>query len=285
MMQEEIGALLERYAAAKNRHDIDSIIDLCREDAYYENVATGQPIHGKERLREFYTALFEGLPDYYGDFDGVAYGDNTSVSWGRFGGTSSGQINGIPVEKGRKIEIPVVFICQWREGKLLSDRGYFDLVTFLDQAGLGPGAISQQTSEVESDGSDPEAFVAGLKRVWAGELDLVPELIAPEASMKWPGLPAVRGSEYPQFLRAMAGLIPDLTLKVMESASVNDALFISWKATGTIGEECLEWAGIDRFRLRDGQAVEGLIAFDPGPLRAAMERAGISVTPQTPADA
>jgi hypothetical protein len=43
-------------------------------------------------------------------------------------------------------------------------------------------------------------------------------------------------------------------------------VFISWRARGTVGDESLEWTGIDRFRLRDDSlASEADIIFDTAP--------------------
>lgn len=43
-------------------------------------------------------------------------------------------------------------------------------------------------------------------------------------------------------------------------------MFISWRARGTVGDESLEWTGIDRFRLRDDSlASEADIIFDTAP--------------------
>jgi steroid delta-isomerase-like uncharacterized protein len=113
---------LARHADAKTRDDVDAILQTCADDFFYESVALGQRVEGREELRRFYEALFSSLPGYYGEFDGTSIGDDTAVVWGRWGGTLSGNFIGAAVEPGRKLDIPVTFVCTFRDGLITSDR-------------------------------------------------------------------------------------------------------------------------------------------------------------------
>ena len=136
MSTEDLARLADRYAEAKNRHDVDAILAVCAEDCFYESVGQGLRVEGKEALQGFFSALFAALPDYYGDFDGIAYGEDTTVVWGRFGGTTRADFMGLELTPGRKVEVPVTFVCTFRDGQLTSDTGYFDVATMAEQAGL-----------------------------------------------------------------------------------------------------------------------------------------------------
>jgi hypothetical protein len=59
----------------------------------------------------------------------------------------------------------------------------------------------------------------------------------------------------------MAILVHDVT---------DDLLFIFWRAHVTLGERALDWTGVDRFRLRDGRAIEEVVTFDTQLLRDAL---------------
>lgn len=136
MRREEVEGILDAYAAAKNRHDVEAILSLCHDECFYESVPLGARVEGKEALAGFYTALFEGLHGYFGDFDGTAFGEDSAVAWGRFGGTVSDEFMGVRVEAGRRIEIPVAFVCTFRDGLLTGDTGYFDAATLSEQVGV-----------------------------------------------------------------------------------------------------------------------------------------------------
>jgi steroid delta-isomerase-like uncharacterized protein len=137
MTSDQLKQVLDRYADAKSRHAPEEIVDLLTEDSVYEDKAFGTTVEGKEALREWYTRLFKDLPDYFGEFDGAAYGDNTAVVWGRWGGTLREELMGVKVEAGRRLEVPVTFVCIFREDGLLErDTGYFDSATLRQQAGI-----------------------------------------------------------------------------------------------------------------------------------------------------
>jgi len=266
MTHEEIASVLDRYAEAKNRHDLDAILSLCADECFYESVPLGARIQGKDDLRGFYSALFAALPDYVGEFEGTAYGESSAVVWGRFGGTLSGQFMGVEVEAGRRIEIPVTFVCTFRDGLLVADRGYFDAATLAEQVGV-------PLESVRPAGTGTAGFVERFGRFWADpDPERVAELVAPDAVITWPGLGPIRGTEYPEHMAGILMVVPDLRLEVTEHAEAGELAFISWRARATVGGEALEWTGIDRFRVRDGRALEGLIAYDSMPLQEALQR-------------
>ena len=245
MNRDDIAAVLARYAEAKNRHDVDAILDLCTDDCFYESVALGARVEGRDALRAFYTDLFEQLPDYFGRFDGVAYGEDTAVTWGHFGGTS---------RDGRSVEVPVTFVCTLRDGRLAGDVGYFDAATLAEQAGLALGALRPSAAD---------AFVADFARVWAAPRpELFPPLLHPDAATRWPGVGEVTAAQYPEHIERILSLFPDLHLDVVDHGATADGVIIAWRAHATIGGEAREWSGVDRFVLRDGKVAGGEITFD-----------------------
>lgn len=136
MTKAEMERLLTEYADAKNRHDVEAIVRLLADDAFYESAGFGPRIEGKKALHAYYTALFRAIPGYFGEFDGVAYGDDAAVVWGRFGGTLGDEFLGVPVERGRRIEVPVTFVCTFGDGLLVGDAGYFNAATLTEQIGV-----------------------------------------------------------------------------------------------------------------------------------------------------
>lgn len=268
--ERHIDQTLQRYADAKHTHDLDAILALCTEESRYETVGLGAPIQGKAALRAFYTALFEALPDYAGDFEGTAFGPDSAVVWGQFVGTTTGQFLGIEVEAGRRIAVPVTFVCQFRDGLVHSDRGFFDLATLAEQLAVPLDRIRPAAPDASGDSS-----VERFRRVWAQPRpDDFAALITADAVAVWPGFDPIRGIDYPQHIAGLLALVPDLRLHVTEHAEAGELTFISWKASATVNGHPLEWTGIDRFRVRDGRAVEALVAYDTLPLRESLRRAG-----------
>ena len=141
MTRDELERALNAYAEAKNRHDVDAIVAARSEDCFDFSVPTGLRVEGREGIRAYFTAFFEAVPDYFGDFDGAAFGEDTAVVWGRFGGTLSGSFAGVSIEGSRKLSVPCTFVCTFRDGELVSDVYYFDAATLAAQAGVPLEAV------------------------------------------------------------------------------------------------------------------------------------------------
>ena len=58
MQPDELQAAVDRYAAAKNQHNVDAVLDLCAEDSVYEAPALGLRVRGRDDLRRYYERLF-----------------------------------------------------------------------------------------------------------------------------------------------------------------------------------------------------------------------------------
>jgi SnoaL-like polyketide cyclase len=116
--------------------------------------------------------------------------------------------------------------------------------------------------------------VADFERLWqTKDLEIVREIVAPEAIANWSGLDPVRGADYPDRMRnVMQDLLPDIVLEATAHAVNGDDVFISWPANASVGGEAVEWVGIDRFRLKGDLADEVYAVFDTFRLREAQDR-------------
>lgn len=253
---------LRSYAEAKNRHDVEAIVAAYAPDGSYLDPAVRQPVSGHAQLRTFYEAVFRSIPDYRGEFDGVAFGDDTAVAWGRMTGTVGDDLLGLPTAAGSRIDVPVTFVCTFRDGQLVSDVGYFDPELLRRQAG------------VRAAGSDAESFVAGWAKFWAspGDAGGVHDLVTDDVALHWPGATEpVRGRDaYAGRLAAAVQLIPDLTLSVVEFAYRDGLLMLAWEGRGTIAGELRRWPGVDRFRLHGNRSAETTVVFDTSALLSAV---------------
>jgi steroid delta-isomerase-like uncharacterized protein len=269
MAQAEIEQVLSEYVEAKNARDVERILDLCTADCYYENVAVNGRFQGREQLRTFYEALFTSLPDYWGEFEGIAYGPGTAVTWGHFGGTLTDRLFGVPVSAGRQLRVPVTFVCSFRDGLLAGDRGFYDMATVCRQCGVALSAFG-----LDEHAKSAATFLAGFERLWdSREPEFVSELITEDAVMHWPGVGPIGAADYPKHIANVLDLCPDLLLTVSGHALEGELLFISWDARGTVAGRELAWSGVDRFRLRGSRAEEGLVSYDSQPIRDALAAA------------
>jgi limonene-1,2-epoxide hydrolase len=265
----DIEQVLDAYADAKNRRDVGAAVALCHPDGYYESVGLPGRVQGREALRAFYTHFFSLFPDYRADFDGRALARDTAVVWGRFTGTVSAPLfDGAPV--GRRVEVPVSFVCTFRDGLVYSDTGYFDAADLYRQAGL---AIPSLEAHV-----DAAAFVAAFAERWsAKDPEAFRDLLHPDTRNLYPGMSAPQGPDgIVDWLRAAIQTFPDLQLEVTRWAPDGEAVLIEFDASATVGGSPLRWQGADRFSLDGQRCIEGRSYFDTQPLREAQQTAASS---------
>jgi ketosteroid isomerase-like protein len=126
--------------------------------------------------------------------------------------------------------------------------------------------MTEETT-VEREGFTAETFA----RFWAR-----PDLSTPSDDLDddvvgyWPGEDEpVRGrDEYVGALSELLARLPDLTLRVAESADNGEYIFIRWVAHATGVDGPIEQTGVDRIKVENGKVVENRIFFD----RAQFER-------------
>jgi steroid delta-isomerase-like uncharacterized protein len=259
--------VLERYAEAKNAHDVEAILEVCHPECSYESVGLPGVVRGADQLRAFYTALFEALPDYRGDFDGRSFSGDVATVWGRFGGTLEGELQGLPAS-GRRIEVPVVFLVTFRDGLIASDVGYFDTQTLAEQAGAPPVDAAAQARAAD--------WVRRFGEAWADPTpERLVELVHPHTSNLYPFMDEAADRDgLLDFFRLTFAATPDLRLEVTRWGAQDDYVLVEWSATATIGGERLSWQGADRFTLDGDRGIEGRAYYDSHPLREAMAAAG-----------
>lgn len=105
-----------------------------------------------------------------------------------------------------------------------------------------------------------------FREFWANpDLPAHSEDIHDEVLGYWPGTDEpVRGrDEYLGKVHDLLERVPDLTVRVEESADDGEHLFIRWVAHATnVDGERVEQSGVDRIKVQDGKVVENRIFFD-----------------------
>jgi hypothetical protein len=107
------------------------------------------------------------------------------------------------------------------------------------------------------------AFYERFQSFWAAPLGArVPEVIAPDATIHFSGAGTFSGTEYVAVMQQMLDAMVDMTVTPLDCAGNGEMLYIAWETTAIIHGERRTYRGVDRFRLRDGMAVEEHVIFD-----------------------
>jgi ketosteroid isomerase-like protein len=127
--------VVERLNAAMNAHDIDAFVACFEED--YESE---QPVHpdrafrGRDQVRENWSAIFDGVPDFKSELLGAGATGDTEWSEWRWRGTQS---------DGTRLDMAGVIVGGVRDGRLRWARLYVEPV---EQGGAGIDAAVRSMS-------------------------------------------------------------------------------------------------------------------------------------------
>lgn len=110
---------------------------------------------------------------------------------------------------------------------------------------------------------DHRDFFERFKSFWAAPSGArVAELIAPDAAISFTGAGTFSGAAYIEVMAGMLTAMSDLKVTPVDCAGEGDRLYIFWNASASVDGAPRAWVGVDRFRLRDGMAVEEQVIFD-----------------------
>lgn len=105
--------LLDAFADAWNRHDVDALMSMMTDDCVFEasagNAVDGERHEGQDAVRAAFAAVFEHFPDaHWGDARHFVAGDRGVSEW-TFTGTS---------KDGRRVEVTGCDLFTFRNGKI-----------------------------------------------------------------------------------------------------------------------------------------------------------------------
>ncbi len=114
-------AIIDRFIQAWCEIDVETIMDTFTEDAAYANLPMGPPHVGKAAIREFIdgflsttTAINFVVHHQVEGQDGVVMNERTDAL----------------TMDGKVIELPVMGVFEFRDGKICAWRDYFDMSAF-----------------------------------------------------------------------------------------------------------------------------------------------------------
>jgi SnoaL-like domain len=112
--------------------------------------------------------------------------------------------------------------------------------------------------------TNAELFMQRYMEVWPSfDAERLKVAIDPEATIHHSGMEqSIRGTEEPDYVRAIKALMPDISLTVANWASNGDVVFVEYEMSGTLAGRSLSWTGIGRFKLRGERAIDAIGRWD-----------------------
>lgn len=106
-------------------------------------------------------------------------------------------------------------------------------------------------------------FYERFKSFWAApSSERVLEIIAPDAVIHFTGAGYMSGRDYASWMGEALANFEQLKVTPMDCAGNGDMLYIAWETSANIHGERRTYRGVDRFRLKEGMAVEEHVIFD-----------------------
>jgi steroid delta-isomerase-like uncharacterized protein len=135
----DLQRFIDRYNAAWNAHDVDTIVEMHTDDSVFENHTTGDVNVGREAIGDAIRGIFTVFPDLEFETRRQYIRDNLVVQEWTARGTHLGKMtrSGIEVEPtGRSVEYRGLDVIPIEDGRVARKDVYSDGVTLLRQLGL-----------------------------------------------------------------------------------------------------------------------------------------------------
>ena len=127
--------LLQNWISAFQLCDTEAVVACYAIDAVNFQVAAGEPAVGIEQIRLDTSEFFQGFPDAWSRVENLI-GDGDWAAWEWLGGgTFTGEFYGNQ-PTGKTFEIRGCGFFNFRDGKIVYQRGYWDKLSWFKQVGL-----------------------------------------------------------------------------------------------------------------------------------------------------
>jgi steroid delta-isomerase-like uncharacterized protein len=118
-MAEALTELLDRFAEAWNRHDLDALMSMMTDDCVFEASAgpqaDGQRSEGQQEVRAAFAAVFAAFPDAHWAEPRHFVAGNRGVSEWTFSGTR---------RDGTRVEVTGCDLFTFRDGRIAIKNSY-----------------------------------------------------------------------------------------------------------------------------------------------------------------
>ena len=131
--------LVQDFAAAFNRQDMEALLGLFTETATYDDVFYGR-YAGRARLRDLFARMFREGRDYHWSMDVVVAEERRAAAEWSFDYTVT---EAVPRSAGRKIRFGGMSLFEFAGAKISAYREYADSGVAFLQLGLPPEALAK----------------------------------------------------------------------------------------------------------------------------------------------
>jgi len=134
--------MIRDYFSVHNTHRIDDIMAYYTDDISFTCEAMHAVSHGKAEVKTMLRGMFAAFPDLIIEVKSAFASGNQAAYELVLSGTHKGDFPGLPAT-GKRFSVRGVTVAELQNGKLKTERLYWNLGAFLQQVGLMPGSPKQ----------------------------------------------------------------------------------------------------------------------------------------------
>lgn len=157
--RKHLQALVEGYARAKCRADVDGALAFCHPDFRLETVSFALAARDRAEAALHLHAFFQVFPDYGVRLEAMTFAPRAVGCWGTATMTMRGDLPSAPAT-GRTARLPFFSAFAAADGLLLEERFFFDLATLCEQLGLEVAALRAALHPLRAAGAAPAVLSA-----------------------------------------------------------------------------------------------------------------------------
>lgn len=132
MSSEDNKLVVQSWAEAVARHDLEGIGDLFAEDAIVRVPLAPEPLVGRDGVRQFFAGIFNAFSDFRPEIqEQIAEGERV-ITHALFLGTNDGELMGMP-PSGRAVRLDVIHMDTVRDGQIQDDFAVLDRAALMEQ--------------------------------------------------------------------------------------------------------------------------------------------------------
>jgi steroid delta-isomerase-like uncharacterized protein len=132
--------ILDRNITAINARDLEGFLKNQQPDVEFR-IPGGITLLGREAVGQYIQLMWTAFPDVTLSFGDQVLGDDSAATEVVMSGTHTGPLNtpnGTIPPTGRSINLRSLSILRFEDGRIASERNYFDQFDMLKQLGLAP---------------------------------------------------------------------------------------------------------------------------------------------------
>jgi steroid delta-isomerase-like uncharacterized protein len=134
MSTDERMAVVRRHLEAENAYRMKDTLETLTAECVFEDMALGERFEGHAGATEYYERWWHAFPDLRWHPERRYFTEEGFVSEVVARGTHRGDFFGLE-PTGRTVELSVVIIVDFRDGRIAGERLYYDLASLLRQLG------------------------------------------------------------------------------------------------------------------------------------------------------